>query len=125
MVPWLPDGTRPEAGRLGDLHVPSMRPGSRLAHAWLEGEGRTCSTLYLVTLKHFTLFVSEIADGWHAAIACSQGDRHSRQLRVRRRARGVSQRRRALGCALRPRTRRRVAGSPRPACRMALGTGAA
>lgn len=66
----IPDGTEPPLrGALGDLHTPTMRPGHRIAHAWLKRGKETVSTLDLAGLDHFTIFVNGPANGWETAIA--------------------------------------------------------
>lgn len=61
----VPDGTEPPPrGALGDIHVPTMRPGHRMAHAWLVRDGKQVSTLDLADLSRFTLFVNGSAEGW-------------------------------------------------------------
>lgn len=64
----VPDGTEaPPRGTLGDTHVPTMRPGHRMAHAWLEGPSGTVSDLDLANLGQFTVFVNGPAGEWQAA----------------------------------------------------------
>lgn len=66
----VPDGTEPPSrGALGDLHTPTMRPGHRMAHAWLAGTGGTVSTLDLASLDHWTVFVNGPAGTWPDAAA--------------------------------------------------------
>ncbi|WP_374413718.1 FAD-dependent monooxygenase [Novosphingobium colocasiae] len=66
----IPDGTEPPPrGLLGDTHVPTMRPGHRLAHVWLEKDGRQVSTLDLTRLDRFTVFTNGPAGKWADAAA--------------------------------------------------------
>jgi 2,4-dichlorophenol 6-monooxygenase len=66
----LPDGTEPPPrGALGDVHTPTMRPGHRIAHAWLQRGEETVSTLDLASLDHFTVFVNGPAGNWADAVA--------------------------------------------------------
>ena len=61
----VPDGTaRPDVSPMGDEFLPVARPGHRLPHAWLEMNGERVSTLDLVGLDHFTLFVGATGDQW-------------------------------------------------------------
>ncbi|MBF7014380.1 FAD-dependent monooxygenase [Novosphingobium resinovorum] len=69
----VPDGTEPPPrGLLGDTHVPTMRPGHRMAHVWLNakntGEDKRVSTLDLTRLDRFTVFVDGPAGDWTAAV---------------------------------------------------------
>jgi 2,4-dichlorophenol 6-monooxygenase len=64
----VPDGTPPPPrGALGDVHVPTTRPGHRLPHVWLDGAQGRVSTLDLVGRSRFVLLVDGPADGWRAA----------------------------------------------------------
>ncbi|MFD2580202.1 hypothetical protein ACFSTD_19805 [Novosphingobium colocasiae] len=46
-----------------------MRPGHRLAHVWLEKDGRQVSTLDLTRLDRFTVFTNGPAGKWADAAA--------------------------------------------------------
>ena len=65
----IDDGSAPiEYERDRRLHyVPSGRPGSRIPHAWVEYEGRTCSTLDLAKPEQFTLLTRNRGAAWVAA----------------------------------------------------------
>ena len=68
----VPDGTPPPPrGAVGDIHVPTMRPGHRMAHVWLDKAGKRVSTLDLARLDRFTVFVDGPAGDWAAAVAAA------------------------------------------------------
>jgi 2,4-dichlorophenol 6-monooxygenase len=63
------DGTPPPPrDPMGGIYSPTTRPGHRLPHVWLEGNGARISTLDLVRPGHFTLFAGSQAGIWRAAI---------------------------------------------------------
>ena len=65
----IADGTPPPSrGALGDLHVPTTRPGHRLPHVWLDSADGRVSTLDLVGRSRFVLLVSGPAGAWRDAV---------------------------------------------------------
>jgi 2,4-dichlorophenol 6-monooxygenase len=66
----MPDGTpTPERDPLGQVYVPTTRPGHRLPHAWLERDGQKLSTLDLVQPGRFVLLTGREDSGWAEAAA--------------------------------------------------------
>ncbi|MCY3932731.1 MAG: FAD-dependent monooxygenase [Acidobacteria bacterium] len=64
----VPDGTPPPAPATSTFDfVPSTRPGSRLPHAWVEGEGGRVSTLDLVDPSRPTVICGAGGARWAAA----------------------------------------------------------
>ena len=64
----VPDGTPPPAPATSTFDfVPSTRPGSRLPHAWVEGEGGRVSTLDLVDASRPTVICGAGGARWVAA----------------------------------------------------------
>lgn len=62
----VPDGTEPPPrGRMGDVYVPTTRPGHRLPHAWVMVGGRRVSTHDLCGRGRFVLIAG--ATGWEEA----------------------------------------------------------
>ncbi|HKY89569.1 MAG TPA: FAD-dependent monooxygenase [Nevskiaceae bacterium] len=72
----VPDGTPvPPRAPMGDVHVPTTRPGHRLPHAWLEHEGQRVSTHDLCGRGRFTLFCGANGSRWSDA-AKRASERH-------------------------------------------------
>lgn len=70
----VPDGSAlPAADNPVREHVPTTRPGSRLAHAWIERDGERISSLDLVGYDGFTLLAGRDGDGWRDAAASVSG----------------------------------------------------
>jgi len=70
----IPDGTsRPAAANPVREFVPSSRAGSRLAHGWVERDGRRISTLDLIEADTFTLLTGPLGAAWVAAAADGLG----------------------------------------------------
>lgn len=73
----VPDGTLPpDRDPLGNVYVPTTRPGHRLPHAWLTDGARTLSTHDLVDPDGFVLLVDGEQSRWRAAarqVACHLG----------------------------------------------------
>ncbi|MEV0292116.1 FAD-dependent monooxygenase [Nocardia sp. NPDC050710] len=66
----VPDGTpAPPVEPMGDVYVPTTRPGHRLPHAWVGGAGARRSTLDLVGVGTFTLIAGPGGVGWAEAAA--------------------------------------------------------
>lgn len=65
----VPDGTpAPETDAMGDIYVPTTRPGHRLPHAWLESGSRRVSTHDLTgSSERFALIIGSEGEGWQAA----------------------------------------------------------
>jgi 2,4-dichlorophenol 6-monooxygenase len=67
------DGTpAPPRAPMGDIYYPTTRPGHRLPHAWLERDGRQCSTHDLCGHGHFTLFTGIEGTAWVEAAAVAR-----------------------------------------------------
>lgn len=65
-----PDATpAPLRDPLGQVYVPTTRPGHRLPHAWVERGGQRISTLDLVQPGHFLLLIGRGDQGWREAAA--------------------------------------------------------
>jgi 2,4-dichlorophenol 6-monooxygenase len=65
-----PDATpTPLRDPLGNVYVPTTRPGHRLPHAWLERDGARLSTLDLVRPGRFLLITGRAGSGWAEAAA--------------------------------------------------------
>jgi len=58
-------------------YVPTTRPGARLPHAWIERDGRRCSTLDLIADEGFTLIAGRDA-AWADATTAGVPVRHVR-----------------------------------------------
>lgn len=66
----VPDGTRPTSrAPMGDVYVPTTRPGHRLPHAWLQLDDKRVSTLDLCGNGHFVLFSGTTGAAWESAAA--------------------------------------------------------
>ncbi len=64
----VPDGTSaPEPEPMGDIHVPTSRPGHRLPHVWVEQDGTRRSTLDLVSPHGFTVIHGPGGAAWAGA----------------------------------------------------------
>jgi 2,4-dichlorophenol 6-monooxygenase len=64
----VPDATpTPERDPLGQVYVPTTRPGHRLPHAWVERTGTRLSTLDLVRPGRFLLIVGGAGQAWREA----------------------------------------------------------
>lgn len=63
-----PDGTeRTPPDPLGQIYIPTTRPGHRLPHAMISRDGIACSTLDLVKPGRFTLLLGDEGAAWRAA----------------------------------------------------------
>ncbi len=63
-----PDATpAPERDPLGQVYVPTTRPGHRLPHAWVERDGIRLSTLDLIRPGRFLLITAEAGGAWREA----------------------------------------------------------
>ncbi|MDO8279445.1 MAG: FAD-dependent monooxygenase [Burkholderiaceae bacterium] len=63
-----PDGTpEPQADPMGQVYVPTTRPGHRLPHSWIEHQGKRCSTHDLVRPGHFALLTGTPVSPWAGA----------------------------------------------------------
>jgi len=61
----VPDGAAPPvAGNPVREYVATSRPGARLPHGWVRGEGGRCSTLDLIPLDGPTLLLGPAAGAW-------------------------------------------------------------
>ncbi len=70
----VPDGTaKPQPANPVREFVPSCRPGARLAHGWVERDGRRISTLDTVPVDRFVLLVGPRGDAWRQQ-AAAHGD---------------------------------------------------
>ncbi|MGB8332151.1 MAG: FAD-dependent monooxygenase, partial [Polyangiales bacterium] len=80
----VPDGTsedKPVDGVTG--YVPSMRPGARCPHIWLDAPDRTRSTHDLISPTGFTLLLGDRATAWSdAAEEIKQGLRSRLEVRT-------------------------------------------
>ena len=64
----VPDATpTPERDPLGQVYVPTTRPGHRLPHAWVERAGTRLSTLDLVRPGRFLLIIGDAGQAWREA----------------------------------------------------------
>lgn len=64
----VPDGTRAAArDPMGGVYVPTTRPGHRLPHCWIEGDGGRISTLDLAGTGAFVLITGPAGQGWTEA----------------------------------------------------------
>lgn len=58
----------PPRDPMGSIYFPTTRPGHRLPHAWIEGEGATISTHDLAgNNANFVLITGAAGDGWSEA----------------------------------------------------------
>jgi 2,4-dichlorophenol 6-monooxygenase len=70
----VPDGTdRPAVGNTVREFVPNARPGARLPHAWVRGDGGVRSTLDLLSFGGFTLVTGPDGGAWARAAAALAG----------------------------------------------------
>jgi len=59
----------PPRDPMGSVYFPTTRPGHRLPHAWIEGEGATISTHDLTgNNANFVLITGAAGDGWSDAV---------------------------------------------------------
>ncbi|MGH8518009.1 MAG: FAD-dependent monooxygenase, partial [Panacagrimonas sp.] len=64
----VPDGTQPPPrGRMGDIYIPTTRPGHRLPHAWVVQDGQRVSTHDICGRGRFTLVVGSAHSPWKSA----------------------------------------------------------
>ena len=64
----IDDGTAaPPRAPMGDVYIPTTRPGHRLPHAWVQVGGQKVSTLDLCGRGHFVLLVGSPAGPWQTA----------------------------------------------------------
>jgi len=64
----VPDATpTPERDPLGQVYVPTTRPGHRLPHAWVERADTRLSTLDLVRPGRFLLIIGNAGQAWREA----------------------------------------------------------
>lgn len=68
----LSDGTSaPARCPMGDVYIPTTRPGHRLPHAWLRHKGRRVSTHDLCGRGRFVLLTGPSGEAWKTAAAAA------------------------------------------------------